>query len=101
MRLDIQVDSCNLFIPNVFSPNGDGKNDYFDIIANGYTGYHLVIFDRWGLKMFESFENTNLWNGLINNTGGKAPDGTYYYIFFGIDYSGDQYSTHGFLTLIR
>ncbi len=99
--LDINVDTCELYIPNVFSPNGDGKNDNFWVIAEGYTLYHLIIFDRWGLKVFESNDKTNLWNGLINNTGGKAPDGTYYYIFSAADMNGILFQDHGYLTLIR
>lgn len=97
----ITVDTCNLYIPNVFSPNGDGKNDFFDVVAEGYTLYHLVIYDRWGLKMFESNDKNVLWNGKVNNTEGDAPDGTYYYIFSATDYNSKSYSSHGYLTLIR
>ena len=97
----ITVDTCNLYIPNIFSPNGDGKNDFYDVIAEGYTLYHLVIYDRWGLKMFESNDKNILWNGRVFNTGGEAPDGTYYYIFSATDYNSKYYSSHGYLTLIR
>lgn len=95
------VDSCNLYIPNIFSPNGDGKNEYFYLNAEGYTNYHLVIYNRWGEKLFESNDSKVLWNGKINNTGADAPDGTYYYIFGANDPAGKLYSTHGYLTLIR
>jgi gliding motility-associated-like protein len=101
MTIQVEADTCMLYVPNVFSPNGDGKNDVFELIADGFQGYHLVIFDRWGLKMFESFDHNDLWNGLVNNTGGEAPDGTYYYIFYSTDYNGQPYSNHGFRTLIR
>jgi len=97
----ITIDTCNLYIPNIFSPNGDGKNDFYDVVAEGYSLYHLVIYDRWGLKMFESNNKNILWNGKVNNTGGDAPDGTYYYIFSAIDYNSKPYSSHGYLTLIR
>jgi gliding motility-associated-like protein len=97
----IIVDSCNLYIPNVFSPNGDGKNELFYLNAEGYTNYHLVIFNRWGEKLFESTDSKILWNGKINNTGADVPDGTYYYIFSANDPAGKIYSTHGYLTLIR
>jgi gliding motility-associated-like protein len=95
------VDSCNLYIPNVFSPNGDGKNEYFYLDASGYTNYHLVIYNRWGEKLFESTDSKILWNGKINNTGADAPDGTYYYIFSANDPGGKPYKSHGYLTLIR
>ncbi len=101
MRINIEVDSCNLTVTNVFTPNGDTKNDLFYFIADGYTNYHLEIFDRWGLKVFESSDTKTLWNGKINNTGADAPDGTYFYIFTSIDYNQQPYATHGYISLIR
>jgi gliding motility-associated-like protein len=101
MSIDVTVDSCDLFIPNVFSPNGDGRNDNYEFNAEGYANFHLIIFDRWGLKIFESTDNSIKWNGQINNSGSNAPDGTYYYIFNSIDPNGQPYANHGFLTLIR
>jgi len=99
--LTITVDNCELSIPNVFSPNGDGKNDFFNLIAEGYTNFHLIIFDRWGMKIFESSNASNEWNGKVNNTGGECPDGTYYYIFSANDINSKPLSLKGFITLIR
>jgi len=101
MSISITVDSCYLFIPNVFSPNGDGMNDNYELIADGYSKYHLIIFDRWGLKVFESTSNGIYWNGTINNTGGKCPDGTYYYIFSAVDIFNSPLNEKGYITLIR
>ena len=97
----ITVENCELSIPNTFTPNNDGKNDFFDIIADGYTNYHLIIFNRWGLKIFESTNKNILWNGKVNNTGSNATDGTYYYIFTANDVNGKPLSLKGFITLIR
>ncbi len=97
----ITVENCELSIPNTFSPNNDGKNDFFNIITDGYTNYHLLIFNRWGLKVFESIDTKLQWNGKVNNTGGDCTDGTYYYIFTGIDFNKAPYADHGFITLIR
>ncbi len=101
MSIDIYVDSCFLFIPNVFSPNGDGKNDFFYLLADGYSNYHVIIFNRWGMKVFESNDNNDLWNGKVNNIGGECPDSTYYYIFTGNDVNKLPFSNHGYITLIR
>jgi len=101
MNILITVDSCNLYLPNVFSPNNDGKNEFYHLIAEGYSNYHLIIFNRWGLKVFESFDKDILWNGKVNNTGGDAPDGTYYYIFTAIDFNKNPFTDKGFITLIR
>ncbi len=99
--ITITVDHCALDIPNVFSPNDDGKNDFFNIIADGFMNYHLLIFNRWGMKIFESNAAAFLWNGKTNNSGSTCPDGTYYYIFSANDITGNKISEKGFITLIR
>jgi gliding motility-associated-like protein len=99
--LEIIAKPCTLTFPNVFSPNGDGKNDLLNFIADGYSNYHLILFDRWGLKIFESNNAAYLWNGKVNNTDGDCPDGTYYYIFTADDGFGNPFSNHGFISLIR
>ncbi len=101
LKLIVHVDSCEIYFPNVFSPNDDGRNDFFNMIAFGFSNYHLLIYNRWGLKVFESNDGQVLWNGKISNTGSQCPDGTYYYIFTGNDMSDRPYNQHGFLTLIR
>jgi gliding motility-associated-like protein len=68
-------------IPNAFSPNGDGLDDTWEIdrIAE-YPNSRVVIFNRWGSKLFETtgYRRGNEWNGTIN--GQPAPIGTYYYL---------------------
>lgn len=88
-------------IPNVFSPNGDGKNDEFKIRIEGEQKYKLIIYNRWGGKVFESGEAKTMWNGKIDNTGAECPAGVYYYIF---DYqlrTENDKSRTGSITLIR
>jgi gliding motility-associated-like protein len=66
-----------LFIPNIFTPNGDRYNDYFEIsqLPKSGSGTSLVITNRWGNIIFESddYNENNLWDG------GDYPDGTYFY----------------------
>jgi len=65
---------------NVFTPgNKDGKNDVFDIDIEGQDMYELVIYNRYGTKVFESNSSLNDWNGRLFNTGAYAASGTYYY----------------------
>ncbi|HHM20681.1 MAG TPA: gliding motility-associated C-terminal domain-containing protein [Bacteroidetes bacterium] len=67
-----------LYIPNIFSPNGDGINDVFRTFpACDLTDYHQRIFDRWGNIVFESFSPNQHWDGNFN--GQKANPGTYIY----------------------
>lgn len=73
--VNITVLPNKLFIPNVFTPNADGKNDMFEIIGlDSYTGADLLIFNRWGNEVYHSSSYHNEWNGDGLN------DGTYYYV---------------------
>jgi gliding motility-associated-like protein len=68
-------------IPNAFTPNGDGNDDTWQIERIGdYTSNHVTVFNRWGVKLFETtnYNRGNEWNGTIN--GQPAPTGTYYYL---------------------
>ena len=66
----------NYFIPNVFTPNGDGSNDVFFVyLQEGATLMSFEIFDRWGEKVHDG---PYPWDG--NYKGKKAPDGVYVYI---------------------
>ncbi|MDR9488467.1 gliding motility-associated C-terminal domain-containing protein, partial [Salibacter sp.] len=78
---EIEIADCpiNIFIPNAFTPNGDGLNDKFEVQGIGITDYHILIFDRWGNLVFESNDINRSWNGLQNNSGEKVNQGTYNY----------------------
>ena len=99
--------------PNVFSPNNDqfngtdveGKvgNNEFNILIEGEEKYELVIYDRWGVKVFESNDKNKDWNGKVNNTGAVCPDGTYYYIL-NYRYKGmdkDEPKLNGIVRIMR
>jgi gliding motility-associated-like protein len=83
---------CPILIPNVFTPNGDGSNDFF-MVENleFYPNSRIEIFNRWGRKVYQNDNYQNDWNG------GDCADGTYYYILFMPN--GTSYS--GFLTILR
>lgn len=66
-------------VPNVFTPNGDGQNDFFMISANG-ARLKLEIFNRWGYKMFSRTGTENIvWDGY-NPQGTLVSPGTYFYV---------------------
>ncbi len=92
-------------VPEVFSPNGDGKNDRFRITAFGVkTITHLVIFSRNGNKVFEKNNVSPLdidasWNGMYNST--MMPVGTYVYVLQAVCDAGEVYNLKGTVTLVR
>lgn len=88
-------------IPNVFTPNDDGKNDDFKVRTEGVQKFKLTIYNRWGGKVFESGDPKIMWNGKTDNTGSECPAGVYYYICdYQLRSQGDKSRT-GTITLIR
>jgi gliding motility-associated-like protein len=88
----------NFFIPNVFSPNGDGSDDYFFIMAQpGVTVQSFQVYDRIGEKVHDG---QYPWDG--NFKGKPEPPGTYVYIFKLSVYGGNApIEQHGTITLLR
>ncbi len=97
----INFDPIDLFIPDGFSPDGDGKNDVFFIKGLNARPVKLTVFNRWGNKIYENGEYDNAWNAYPNtaNTLGsnKVPQGTYYYILEFLD--GDKETRTGFVVI--
>ncbi|HSY75582.1 MAG TPA: gliding motility-associated C-terminal domain-containing protein, partial [Bacteroidia bacterium] len=87
-------------VPNVFTPNGDNKDDFFVIDASNMATYSIEIYDRWGKQVFTSSNAGSPWNGKLNNSGPEESDGVYYYIIKATCGS-HNFDTHGFVQLIR
>ena len=71
-----------IIFPNVFTPNGDNNNDTWYIPTTGVKDFHVEIFDRWGIKVWESSSEKVEWDGR-SSSGIILNDGTYFYIFTG------------------
>lgn len=74
-------DDIKPVIPNVFSPNGDGYNERFEIGIANEEKYHLTIFDRSGNKVFESSSKDITWDGKNIYSGEECPATTYVMVF--------------------
>jgi gliding motility-associated-like protein len=85
-------------IPNVFSPNGDGKNELFVLNIAQAGDIILRIYNRWGLKVFETEKNKPYWDGKTLK-GDNVPDGTYYYV--AMTKNKEKPLQSGYITLSR
>jgi gliding motility-associated-like protein len=88
---------CNIIIPNVFTPNGDGENNALSFGGiTQYPGNTLQVFNRWGALIFESENYQNNWIPSENEIG----DGVYYFVL-GINRPGGMEYVTGEVTIIR
>lgn len=96
---------CELIIPNVFTPNGDGRNDFlapFVDCGNNITAFSLQIYNRWGKVVFESDNPKLKWDGTYNDK--PAPSDVYVYVLnydTNIDGVKQNNSSKGDITLVR
>ena len=66
-----------------------------------FSTYHLTIINRWGQKVFESFDKNDGWNGTIQSNGKRATNDVYVYIFEAQDETGIPILKRGFVSLIE
>lgn len=94
--------SCSIFIPNVFTPNGDGLNDnFYAVIGCDLDYYAMYIFNRWGQLIFESLDQYEVWDGKYE--GKEVPDGVYFYLMESIHFytSPEKQKMTGSVTIFR
>ena len=87
----------NVYIPNAFTPNGDGINDTFGVKGEGSFVYTIAIFNRWGEKVFESTNPNQQWDGTFKNLPVQQGEYVYQLTAFGKEYKGQT----GVITLLR
>lgn len=101
-QVTVNVDKggiAHFMLPNVFSPNGDGKNDCFGIRQWGSARIEqFFIYNRWGQIVFQTNSHTQCWDGRVNGIPQQA--GGYVYVIKASTFCG-QVTRKGMLTLIR
>lgn len=94
--------ASKLEIPNVFTPNGDKSNDIFRLRSTNLSEVYIIIYDRWGTKVYELTSNTGnfAWDGK-NQAGKECSDGTYFYILKATGKDDQKYDLRGNVSLFR
>jgi gliding motility-associated-like protein len=88
-----------LVVPNVFSPNGDGFNDYFEVTTDGASVYEFSLFTRTGTRVFYSRSPAIFWDG--KSIGGEdLKEGIYYYVIEESEVP-EPFQATGFIHLFR
>lgn len=89
-----------LYAPTAFSPDGDGINDYFNVVGQGLINYTIEIYNRWGQMVFKSNDMSVKWDGNFRNK--KAPAGTYVYKVNSVDFGSEiRLIKSGSVSLVR
>lgn len=88
-----------IYIPNAFSPNGDGLNDVLRVYGNIIREVRFVVFNQWGEKIFESRNQATGWDGTYK--GKQQPSGVYIYVCDIILNDGQKLQKKGSINLVR
>ncbi len=97
--LSLHCDATDIFVPNAFSPDGNGHNDVLLVKSRGLQTLYFAIYSRWGQKVFETTDFTIGWDGTFNGSP-AAPDVFDYYLE-ATCINGKTFFKKGNITLIR
>ncbi|HCP94366.1 MAG TPA: hypothetical protein DIU05_10080, partial [Bacteroidetes bacterium] len=94
---DVRVTICptTLFVPNAFTPNGDGLNDVFKPVGIRVSDYRFQVYDKWGKLSFDTNNFDEGWQGA------EYPADVYYYWITYTDSDGGSQSQKGTVQLLR
>ena len=93
------VPAMTFYLPNTFTPNGDGLNDTFGVTGEAIKDFSLIIYNRWGQKVFETDNANQRWDGTYN--GINAPQGSYAYNVSAKGPSGGRLTQKGTFNLVQ
>jgi gliding motility-associated-like protein len=101
VRVNIYSTLPEIYVPTAFTPNGDGRNDYFKVVAPGIERIKLFrVYNRWGQLVYDSpVTHLTGWDGSYN--GKPLPSDTFVWMVQAVDYTGAVHFKKGTVTLIR
>jgi gliding motility-associated-like protein len=98
---DLQIDCSqpHIYVPNVFSPNGDGENDLLYVRGDGISNIEFLVFSRWGNKVFETTDINKGWDGTYK--GAPVDPGVFTWMVKGIFVTNEEFELSGTVTLVK
>ncbi|MEY2950056.1 MAG: hypothetical protein RLZZ248_1257 [Bacteroidota bacterium] len=99
VRDDLPCSEPYIFIPNAFTPNGDGENDYFKVRSEIIIDLNMKIYNRWGEKVFESSQQETGWDGTFK--GKMLLPNVFGYVVEGTCYNEEKFIKKGNITLLK
>jgi gliding motility-associated-like protein len=100
LLISLEPNTSQLIIPSSFTPNFDGINDLFSVVAENLVRFEMLIYNRWGELVFQTNSALPGWKGFSDN-GYSYPDGTYMYHINALGKDGQVYERSGSVTLFR
>ncbi|MDD2345469.1 MAG: gliding motility-associated C-terminal domain-containing protein, partial [Bacteroidales bacterium] len=97
--LEVICDEPFVYVPNAFTPNGDGNNDVLFVRSDIVVDIIFAVYDRWGEKIFETTELNKGWDGTYK--GKKSDSGVFVYYLDATCLNRDKLVKKGNVTLIR
>ncbi|HVW62461.1 MAG TPA: T9SS type B sorting domain-containing protein, partial [Puia sp.] len=96
----VKFAAINIYVPKVFTPNGDGTNDVLKPILVGISSFHYFnVYNRWGNLVFTTQDPNYGWDGRFK--GVPQPVETYLWIAEGIDITGRKIVAKGMTSLVK
>jgi gliding motility-associated-like protein len=89
----------DIFVPNAFTPNGDGKNDIIYVRSQSIKSLKFYVYSQWGELLFSATDQNSGWDGTFKGT--KEPVGVYVYYLTAEMFNGHEVSKKGTITLLK
>ncbi|HEV7229739.1 MAG TPA: gliding motility-associated C-terminal domain-containing protein [Bacteroidia bacterium] len=99
VTVTIDFECGEIFVPNAFSPNGDGENDYHCVLGRCIQTLYFAVYDRWGEKVFETTDQKQCWDGIFR--GQPLNTASFAYYLKATLVTGETITRKGNISLIR
>lgn len=92
-----------LYVPNTFTPNGDGSNEYFLPLGTGieWNTFHMLIYDRWGNLIYETYSISEPWDGRVQGYSEIVQEDVYVWKISVTDIKGGKHNLIGHVNVIK